>query len=104
MVVDLVPTACHGVQTVAPVKPPTQSRKVMPKGKAVPHPTMQLHACKVTWIMTLMPEVAEVEAPHPPIAGPSRASCGPLFEEAVRSGDEQVRMGASGKCFLGLPL
>ena len=76
----------------------------MPKGKAVPHPTMQLHACKVTWIMTLMPEVAEVEAPHPPIAGPSRASHGPLFKEAVDSGDEQVRTGASGKCFLGLPL
>ena len=87
MVVDSVPTAHRGVQTVAPVKPPTQSRKVASKGKAVPCPTMQPHVCKVTQIVAPMPEVADVAAPHPPVAGPSRASCGPLFEDAVRSGD-----------------
>src|SRR5882724_1508242 len=107
VVVDSVPEARRGVQTVAPVKCPTQSRKVVPKGKAVPHPTARPCAHKFTRIVTLTPEVTDVVAPLPPIAGPSRASRAPLFEEAAGSGDEQVGGGApasSGKCSLGLSL
>jgi len=76
----------------------------MPKGKAVPHPTTRPHARKFTRIATPTPEVTDVVAPLPPIAGPSRASRAPLFEEAARSGDEQVGRVApasSGKCPLG---
>src|SRR5882724_1033144 len=54
-----------------------------------------------------MPEVAKVEAPLPPISGPSEVSCTPLFEELVRSGDDNVGKEApvsSGKCFLDLML
>src|SRR5882724_5119928 len=104
-VVDSVPAAHRGVRTMAPVKPPTQSRKVTPKGKAVSHPMMRPCARKVTQIMTPMPEVTDVAAPLPPIAGPSWVSCAPLFEVADGSGDEQVGKGAptsSGKCSLGL--
>src|SRR5882724_3733884 len=107
VVVDPVPVARRGVRTMAPVKRPTQSRKVAPKGKAVPHPTTRLCARKFTRIATPMPEVTDIAAPLPPIASPSRASRAPLFEEAAGSGDEQVRRGApasSGKCSLGLSL
>ena len=105
MVVDSMPSACRVFWTMAPVKPPTQPRKVAPKGKAVPHPTMRPCVHKVTQIVTLMPEVAKAEAPPPPIAVPSQASHSPLFEEAFGLGDEQVGKGAptsSGKCSLGL--
>jgi len=106
-VVDSVPAAHHGVRTVAPVKLPTQSRKVVSKGKAVSHPTTRLRARKVTQIATPMLEVADVAAPPlPPVAGPSRASRAPLFEVADGSGNEQVEKGApasSGKRSLGLP-
>src|SRR5882724_2812293 len=107
VVVDLVPTAHHGVRTVAPVKPPTQSRKVVPKGKAVSHPMMQPCEHKVTQIATLTPEVTDLATPLPPVAGPSQGSHAPLFEEADGSGDEKVGKGApasSGKCSLGLLL
>src|SRR5882724_365019 len=104
VVVDPVPVARRGVRTVAPVKRPTQSRKVAPKGKAVPRPTTRPRARKFTRIATPTPEVTDVAAPLPPIAGPSRASHAPLFEEAAGLGDEQVGRGAptsSGKCPLG---
>src|SRR5882724_10922876 len=91
VVVDPVPVARHGVRTVAPVKRPTQSRKVAPKGKAVPRPTTRPRVHKFTRIATPMPEVTDVVAPLPPIASPSRASRAPPFEEAAGSGDEQVR-------------
>src|SRR5882724_12879992 len=107
VVVDSVPAARCGVRTMAPVKCPTQSRKVAPKGKVVPHPTVRLRVRKFTQIATLTPEVTDVAAPLPPITGPSQASHAPLFEEAVGSGDEQVGRGApasSGKCSLGLSL
>src|SRR5882724_4554066 len=93
-VIDSVPAACRGVRTVAPVKPPTQSRKVASKGKAVSHPTTRPHAHKVTRIVTPMPEVTDVAAPLPPVTGPSRASCAPIFEVADGSGDKQVEKGA----------
>jgi len=80
--------------TVAPVKPLTQSKKVVSKGKVVPHPTTQPHAHKVTRIASPMPEVADVEVPYLPITGPSQAGCAPLFEELVRSGDDHVGMEA----------
>src|SRR5882724_6820332 len=81
-VVDPVPAGCHHVHlTMAPAKPPTQSKRVMSKGKAVRHPTTQPCARKVTWIPSPMPEVVEVGVPPPPIAGPSQASRAPLFEE-----------------------
>src|SRR5882724_527826 len=89
---------------MAPVKPPTHPMKAASKGKVVPRPTMWLCAHKVTWIATPMPEVAAVEAPPPPIAGPSRVRRAPLFEEAVGSRDEQVGKVApvsSGRCYLG---
>jgi len=38
-----------------------------------------------------MPQVTEVGVPYPPIAGPSQSSHAPLFEEPVRSGDDNVR-------------
>ena len=107
MVVDVVPATHHQVHsTVAPVEPPTQSRKVVSKGKAVSRPTMRPRAHKVTRIATPTPEVTNVATPLPPIAGPSWASHAPLFEAADRSGDEQVGKDAptsSGKCSLGLP-
>ena len=91
MVLDLVPAAHHHIRlTVAPVKPPTQTKRVTSKGKAVPCPTTRLHVCKVTWIMRPMPEVAKVEALSPPIAGPSQAGHAPLFEEPVGLGDDNV--------------
>src|SRR5882724_3421083 len=105
-VVDSVPAAHHGVRTVAPVKPPTQSRKVASKGKAVSRPMTRLHVRKVTRIATPMLEVTDVATPLPPVAGPSRASRAPLFEVADGSGDKQVEKGAptsSGKHSLGLP-
>jgi len=89
MVVDSVPAAHHHVHlTVAPVKPPTQLKKVTSKGKAIPHPTTQPHACKVTWIASPMSEVTGVKVPSPPITGPSWASHAPLFEEPVGLGEE----------------
>ena len=57
--------------------------------------------------MTPMPEVAEVEVPPPPIAGPSRVSHSPLFAEEVGLGDEHIGMGAptsSDECCLCLLL
>src|SRR5882724_6787053 len=105
VVVDSVPAAHRGVRTVAPFKPPTQSRKVAPKGKVVSCPMTQPHACKVTRIATPMPEVTDVAAPLPPIAGPSCVSHAPIFEVADGSGNKQVGKGApasSGKCSLGL--
>jgi len=66
----------------------------MSKGKAVPHPTTQPHAHKVTRIMTPMPEVDEVVIPPPPITRPSQACCSPLFAEPNGSGDEHVWKGA----------
>ena len=84
MVVDLVPAARHHFcLTVAPVKPPTQSKKVASKGKAIHRPTTQPHVHKVTRITSPTPEVARVEVPSPPIAGPSWAIHVPLFEEPV---------------------
>src|SRR5882724_3927565 len=94
MVVDAVLAAHHWVHlTVAPVKPPTQSRKVASKGKAVPCLTMRLCVFKVTQIVTPMPEVAKVGVPPPPIAGPSQMSHASLFEEAFGSGDKDVSKG-----------
>src|SRR5882724_8868465 len=92
---------------MAPVKPLTHPRGAASKGKAVPCPTTRPHVRKVTQIATPMPEVATVEAPPPPIVGPSWARCAPLFEEAEVSGDDRVEKGApasSGKCFMGLPV
>ena len=95
MVVDPVPAAhCHIRLTVAPVKPPTQLKKIASKMKAVPHPTTRLCVRKVTQITSPMPKVAGVEAPSPPIAGLSWESCDPLFEEPVGLGHDHVRMGA----------
>jgi len=64
------------------------------KGKAVLHPTTSPWVCKVTQIVTPMPEVDEVVVPPPHIAGPSRVHCGLLFTEPNGSGDEHIRKGA----------
>ena len=80
----------HVHLTVAPVKPPTQVKKVMSKGKDIPCPTTQPHVHKVMWITSPMPEVAKVVASFPPTAGPSQAIRIPLFEEPVGLGDDNV--------------
>ena len=79
---------------MAPVEPLAHSKKVVSKGKAVLHLTMQLWARNVTQIATPTPEVDVVMVPPPPIAGPIRAPHGPLFTEPNGSGDEQIRKGA----------
>jgi len=74
------------------------------KGKAVPHPTTRPRARKVTRVASPTPEVAIVEAPPPPVAGPSQVGRAPLFEGAVGSSDERVGKGApasSGEYFCG---
>ena len=91
-VVDLVPAGHRRIHlTMAPAKPPTQSKRVASKGKAVTRPTTQPHVHKVTQIASPMPEVIEVGVPPPPIAGPSQASHTPLFKDPIRLGDDDVR-------------
>jgi len=79
---------------VAPIKPPTQSKRVAAKGKAASHPTTRPWACKVMQIMSPTPEVAEVAAPITPVIGPSWANHPSLFEEPVMSWDEGIRKDA----------
>jgi len=65
--VDSGPVApCWIQQTVAPVRPPTQSKRVATKGKAASHPVMQPWARKVTQIASPTPEIV---APTTPVAG-----------------------------------
>ena len=91
VVVDLVPAARHWVRlNVAPVKPPTQPKRAASKGKAVSRPMTQLCTCKVTWLVSPTPEVAEVEVLPPPIAGPSRMGHSPLFVDLVGLGDDHI--------------
>ena len=91
VVVDSVPAARHRVRlNVAPVKPPTQPKRAVSKGKVTSRPTTRLRPCKFTRVASPTPEVIEVEVPPPPIAGPSRAGCSPLFVDSVGSGDDHI--------------
>src|SRR5882724_2584232 len=87
--VDSRPIAPHWVrQTVAPVRPPTQSKWTTTKGKAASHPVTRLQPRKVTRIMSPTPEVM---VPTTPVAGPSRLEKVALFMDPVVSGDEGGR-------------
>jgi len=77
---------------VAPVKPPTQLKRVAAQGKATSHPLTPPNAHKVTWITSPMPEVAVMVSP--PVSGPSCAKHPLLFEEPVMSGEEVIVMEA----------
>jgi len=61
LVVDPVPATQH--QVVFMVAPPTPAtmpaKKVSVKGKAPVHRTTRPHTCKVTWVPSLSPGVAE---------------------------------------------
>src|SRR5882724_7779104 len=95
VVVESVPAArCRVHLNVAPVKPPTQLKRAMSKGKVVSHPTTRPRARKVTRLVSPTPEVAEGEVLPSPIAGPSRAGHPPLFVDSVRSGDDHTGKGA----------
>src|SRR5882724_9642110 len=67
---------------------------VVVEGKATSHSTTRPCARKVTRVASPTPEVAEVEVPPPPIAGPSRAAHLPLFVDSVGSGDDHIERGA----------
>ena len=95
VVVESVPAAHRRVRlNVAPVKPLTQPKRAASKGKAVSRPTMQLHMCKVTRLMSPTPEVTKVEVLPSPITGPSRVGHPSLFVDSVRSGDDHIGKGA----------
>src|SRR5882724_4679447 len=95
VIVDSVPAARRRVRlNVAPVKPLTQPKRAASKGKATSRSTTRPRARKVTRVASPTPEVAKVEVPPPPIAGPSRAARPPLFVDSVGSGDDHIERGA----------
>src|SRR5882724_9078975 len=86
MTVDSRPISPHRVrQTVAPVRPLTQSKQTSTKGKAASHPVTRPRPRKVTRIVSPTPEVV---ATTPPVAGPSRPEQVALFVDPIMSGDE----------------
>ena len=81
---------CQAHQTVAPVNHPTQSKQVATKGKAASRPMTCPQACKVTRVTSPMPEVIEVLALTPPVAGLSQMGPPALFEGPIVLGEEGV--------------
>ena len=67
------------------IKPVAQPKKAAVKGKGFACWATQLHAHKVTCIVSPMPEVS---VPAPPVASPSEAMCPSLFEDAALLGEE----------------
>ena len=95
LVVDLVAVSLHrDCPMVAPAKPPTQPKWVAAKGKgkAVLHPMIRPHACKVTRVTSPMLEVVKVVA-LTPVTGPSREDLPALFEAPVVLGGEGIGRG-----------
>src|SRR5882724_5111495 len=92
MVVDPRPVSPRRArQTVAPVNPPIQPKRVATKGKAASHSTTRPRPRKVTRVASPTPDIVEGLVPTPSVAGPSRVGPPVLFEGPVVSSEDRVR-------------